>query len=255
MPLGFTIPPCIIWSVQAADGWGNCSISRAREYDFRQRTAGTSNTENSPIPGTDINVQIRAVARTNTSNTKLRIEYGNQSAQINLPAVLTGSVSNFVQEKVLTATFTADQSSTLRIIYDKAGNNAAAMWLDEMIVDWETSSEKQSPVKFMVNAPRGADSYSYFTTEANSDLIIFGIENNVVSKVVPIITGANEARWYSHEDKLRTYKFGVGSIDFTVDQVVDLGNSSSATYPDFSNAQSIIIAPDSLLSAAHDLAI
>ncbi len=123
-----------------------------REYDFRQRTAGTSNTENSPIPGTDINVQIRAVARANTSNTKLRVEYGNQTAQINFPAVLTGSVSNFVQEKVLTATFTADQGSTLRIIYDKAGNNAAAMWLDEMVVDWETSSEKQSPAKFMVNA-------------------------------------------------------------------------------------------------------
>lgn len=226
-----------------------------RDYDFRERTAGTSNTENSPIPGTDINVQIRAVTRANTGNTRLRVEYGNQTADINFPAVLTGSVSNFVQEKVLTATFTADQGSTIRIIYDKAGNNSAAMWLDEIIVDWETSSQNQGPAKFMVNAPRGADSYSYFSTEARADLAIFGIENNrIVSKVVPIIAGANEARWYSHEDKLRTYKFGVGSIDYVIDEVVDLSNSSSATYSDLGNAQSIIIAPDSLLAAAHDLA-
>ena len=226
-----------------------------RDYDFRERTAGTSNTENSPIPGTDINVQIRAVTRANTGNTRLRVEYGNQTADINFPAVLTGSVSNFVQEKVLTATFTADQGSTIRIIYDKVGNNSAAMWLDEIIVDWETSSQNQGPAKFMVNAPRGADSYSYFSTEASADLAIFGIENNrIVSKVVPIIAGANEARWYSHEDKLRTYKFGVGSIDYVIDEVVDLSNSSSAMYSDLGNAQSIVIAPDSLLAAAHDLA-
>ncbi|HAP71115.1 MAG TPA: hypothetical protein DCQ41_01500, partial [Cryomorphaceae bacterium] len=193
-----------------------------RDYDFRERTAGTGNTENSPIAGTDINVQIRAVARANTGNTRLRVGYGNQTADINFPAVLTGSVSNFVQEKVLTATFTADQGSTIRITYDKVGNNSAAMWLDEIIVDWETSSQNQGPAKFMVNAPRGADSYSYFSTEASADLAIFGIENNrIVSKVVPIIAGANEARWYSHEDKLRAYKFGVGSIDYVVDEVVD----------------------------------
>ena len=226
-----------------------------RDYDFRQRTAGTSNTDNSPVLGTDINVQIRAVARANTGNTKLRVEYGNQTAQVNFPAVLNGSVSNFVQEKVLTATFTADQGSTLRIIYDKAGNNSAAMWLDEVVVDWETSSQKQSPAKFMVNAPRGADSYSYFSTEASSDLAIFGIEKNrIVSKVVPIITGTNEARWYSHEDKLRTYKFGVGSMDYVVDEVMDISSSSTSTYPDLANAHSIIITTDSLLSVAHDLA-
>ena len=114
-------------------------FTTTRVYDFRERTALSNSGANRPVSGSTIKVQIKAVARSSTSNTKLIVQYGAQSETVTFPAVQTGSVSNYVQEKLLTVDFTADQSTTLTITYDKAGNNAAAMWLDEMIVDWETS--------------------------------------------------------------------------------------------------------------------
>jgi hypothetical protein len=238
-------------------------FTTTRVYDFRERTAMTASTVNQPVPGTAVRVQIKAVARSSTNNTKLLVQYGSQSASVTFPAVQTGSVSNYVQEKFLTATFTADQSASITLSYDKAGNNAAAMWLDEMIVDWETSEEEVYPSQSMVNHPRGAGNYSHFNVEGTSCLRIFGIENRQISSLVEpavVVSGGLDQyqwKWYSHEDKLRTYKIGycTDPLAYIVDQKVDLGTIETAVLSDLDGIESIIIAPDSLLDAAQELAV
>jgi hypothetical protein len=206
-------------------------------------------------------VQIKAVARSSTSNTKLTVQYGSQSETVIFPAVQTGSASNYVQEKLLTVDFTADQSSTLTLSYDKVGNNAAAMWLDEMIVDWETSEEEVYPNQNMVNHPRGAGNYSHFEVEGSSCLRIFGIENQQIStRIEPAVVnslGADLARskWYSHEDQPRAYRIGDcdAPLVHIVDEKVNLSNIQTATFSDLNGIESIIITTDSLLDAANDL--
>jgi hypothetical protein len=190
------------------------------------------------------------------------VEYGSQVAEITFPSIGTGTVSNYVQEKFLNTTFIADASSTLKLTYDKAGNSSAALWLDEMIVDWETPATSPYPSKFYVNDPRGSGNYSHFSSAWNEEMLIFGLENHqIASKVEPAIfvsTGANSwtTTWYSHEDKLRTYIIGSPSkpLQWKVDEVVDLSTVETALMGDLESTQSIIIAPDSLLSAAHALA-
>ena len=233
-----------------------------RTYDFHARTAGANSAANAPVPGTDIEVQVRAVARSNTNNTKLRVAYGNQSAEITFPSVVAGSASNYVQEKILKATFTADQGSELTITYDKAGNASAAMWLDEIVVDWETPSLHPDPTTFFVNNPRGTGKYSHFQSEWTAPMRIFALEDRRLAAVVaPAIESSNgqnnwAATWYSHEDKRRTYKLGAASnaLDYVVDATVDLDELVTAKFDELSTTESLIIAPDSLLEAAHDLA-
>ena len=237
-------------------------FTTTRAYDFSERTALSTSNSNRPVPGSNIKVQLKAVARSSSGNSKLIVQYGSQSATVAFPAVQTGSVSNYVQEKVLTANFVADQSSTLTISYDKAGNNAAAMWLDEMIVDWETSEENVYPNQHMVNHPRGSGKFSQFEIIGTSCLRIFGIENRQLTSVVdPAITlslgpDEYEYQWFSHEDKLRMYKIGYCTKPLTlvVDQIVDLSEIETAVFADLDDTESIIIAPDSLLNAAQDLA-
>ena len=230
-----------------------------REYNFKARTSGANSSANMPVAGTEIKVQVKAVARASSNGTKLRIEYGNQSAEVSFPAFISGS---YVQEKALTTTFIADQNSTVKVIYDKAGNTSAAMWLDELIVDWETPALHPDPSYFLVNNPRGAGNYSHFQTEWTNEVLIFGVEaNELATKVTPAVentVGQNgwEATWYSHEDKLRAYKIGdaTTALEYRVDATVDLADLESAKFTDLSNAESIIIAPDSLLEEALELA-
>ena len=237
-------------------------FTTTRVYDFSGRTTLSTSSANRPLPGSNIKVQIKAVARSSTSNTKLTVQYGSQSETVAFPAVQTGSVSNYVQEKLLTVDFTADQSTTLTITYDKLGDNAAAMWLDEMIVDWETSEEEVYPNQFMVNHPRGAGNYSHFEVEGSSCLRIFGIENKQISTLIEpaIVTSLGpdqtRQRWYSHEDQPRTYKIGDCDepLAFIVDEQVNLNDIQTATYSDLNGIESIVITTDSLLDAANDLA-
>ena len=236
-------------------------FTTTRVYDFSNRTTSSTSTANRPVPGSSIKVQIKAVARSSTSNTKLTVQYGSQSETVIFPAVQTGSASNYVQEKLLTVDFTADQSSTLTLSYDKVGNNAAAMWLDEMIVDWETSEEEVYPNQNMVNHPRGAGNYSHFEVEGSSCLRIFGIENQQIStRIEPAVVnslGADLARskWYSHEDQPRAYRIGDcdAPLVHIVDEKVNLSNIQTATFSDLNGIESIIITTDSLLDAANDL--
>src|SRR5210317_1984700 len=51
-------------------------FTTTRVYDFRERTAMTASTVNQPVPGTAVHVQIKAVARSSTNNTKLLVQYG-----------------------------------------------------------------------------------------------------------------------------------------------------------------------------------
>ena len=237
-------------------------FTTTRVYDFSNRTTLSTSNANRPLPGSNIKVQIKAVARSSTSNTKLTVEYGSQSETVTFPAVQTGSVSNYVQEKLLTVDFIGDQSSTLTISYDKVGNNAAAMWLDEMIVDWETSEEEVYPNQYMVNRPRGAGNYSHFEVEGGSCLRIFGIENKQIStRIEPAVVTAlapdqTRNKWYSHEDKPRTYRIGDCDepLDFIVDGRVNLNDLQTATFSDLDGIESIVITTDSLLDAANDLA-
>ena len=236
-------------------------FTTTRVYDFSNRTTSSTSTANRPVPGSSIKVQIKAVARSSTSNTKLTVQYGSQSETVIFPAVQAGSASNYVQEKLLTVDFTADQSSTLTLSYDKVGNNAAAMWLDEMIVDWETSEEEVYPNQNMVNHPRGAGNYSHFEVEGSSCLRIFGIENQQIStRIEPAVVnslGADLARskWYSHEDQPRAYRIGDcdAPLVHIVDEKVNLSNIQTATFSDLNGIESIIITTDSLLDAANDL--
>jgi len=237
-------------------------FTTTRVYDFRERTALSNSDANRPVSGSTIKVRIKAVARSSTSNTKLIVQYGAQSETVTFPAVQTGSVSNYVQEKLLTVDFTADQSTTLTITYDKAGNNAAAMWLDEMIVDWETSEVEVCPNQFRVNQSRGAGNYSHFEVEGSSCLRIFGLENQrIATHVEPAIVtslGPDQTRskWYSHEDLPRTYMIGDCNepLAYVLDEKVNLSEIGSATFADLDGIASIIITPDSLLDAASDLA-
>ncbi len=237
-------------------------FTTTRAYDFRARTTTSNSNANQPVPGSAIKVQIKAVARASTSNTKLIVHYGTQSETVSFPAVQAGSVSNYVQEKLLTVDFTADQSTTLTITYDKVGNNAAAMWLDEMIVDWETSEAEVCPDQFMVNQPRGAGYYSHFEVEGSSCLRIFGLENQQISTLVEpaavTLLGPNQTRnkWYSHEDSPRMYKIGDCNEPpaFIVDEKVNHSEIETATFSDLDGIESIIITTDSLLHVASDLA-
>ncbi len=237
-------------------------FTTTRVYDFRERTALNNSGANRPVSGSTIKVQIKAVARSSISETKLIVHYGAQSETVTFPAVQTGSVSNYVQEKLLNVDFTADQSTTLTITYDKAGDNAAAMWLDEMIVDWETSEAEVCPNQFMVNQPRGAGNYSYFEVEGSSCLRIFGLENQrITTHVEPAVVTSlgpdrTRSKWYSHEDLSRTYMIGDCNepLAYVVDEKVNLGEIGSATFTDLDGIASIIITPDSLLHAASDLA-
>ena len=237
-------------------------FTTSRTYDFLgSSTSGDVN--NAPVPGTEISFKIKAVARASTNSTKLIVEYDGQTQEVAFPAVGTSSISNYVQEKVLQATFTASNAATFKITYDKAGNNSAAMWLDEMVVDWETEGYEYSSNQFFQNNPRGATNYSQFKVQWQNCTHIFGIEEDkIVSVVEPaaiVPTGAsgiNEATWYSHEDKLRTYKLSNCStkLSFVVDEVVDLNVLDTDRYEDLDGVESIIIAPDSLLNEARSLA-
>jgi len=237
-------------------------FTTTRVYDFSERTTSGTSNANRPAPGSSIQVQIKAVARSSTSNTKLTVQYGSQSETVTFPAVQTGSVSNYVQERQLTVDFTADQSTTLTITYDKVGNNAAAMWLDEMIVDWETTEEEVYPNQYMVNNPRGAGNYSHFEVEGSSCLKIFGIENKQISTLIEpaVVTSLGSAqtrsKWYSHEDKARTYRIGDcdDPLVLMVDEKVNLSAIQTATFSDLNGIESIVITTDSLLDAANDLA-
>lgn len=122
-----------------------------------------------PLNASNMEVEISAVARSSSSSTTLSVQNGGS---VTFQAVSTSSVSNYVIERGLTTDIPS--SNKVILTYDKTSDNGAALWLDQLKVNYKTDntvSENPNYQKRFQNYPRHQDSISTLKVQG-SNLII-----------------------------------------------------------------------------------
>ncbi len=204
---------------------------------------------NSPVT-----VDVRAVARASTSNTRLEVTGGNS---VSFPAVGTNSVSNYVTERQLSTTLSSGSAlNAITLEYDKAGNTGAAMWLDQLMVNYFSDATHENTPNYQKrfqNFARDSTKSSKIEIGATnpSSLVVFEITDPEHVREVTAQKSANSLAWNSLEDSLRQY------LVVAPEEAFELRferNDTLLNYSDFQSVANLIIAPDSLLEQAQRLA-
>ncbi|MEY2962774.1 MAG: hypothetical protein RL754_35 [Bacteroidota bacterium] len=237
-------------------------FTTSRSYDFVARR-GVGST--APSVGTLVQVRVQGWARASASGTKLKVHYGGQTAEVSFPAAGTSSIANYVAEKTVIAEFVSDGSTELVVEYDKNGTNSAAMWLDQIVVDWTSEPAPNfNPNAWYINdVARGTGHYSRFEAHGvpSGEVCIMELDGHqAVAQFEPTVAsavnGLQNVIWGSHEDQTRSY-YVVSSDPSTSQSLVfveAVDRGSEIRFEDLFGVESIVVAPDSLMAEAAELA-
>ena len=127
-----------------------------------------------PLNASSMEVEVAAVARSSSSSTSLSVQNGGS---VSFQAVATSSVSNYVIERGLTTNIPS--SNKVILTYDKTSDNGAALWLDQLKVNYRTDNTVALNANYhkrFQNYPRHQDSISTIQLEG-SGLLVFDITN------------------------------------------------------------------------------
>ncbi len=208
----------------------------------------------SSLPNSPVQVDVVAVARANSSTTRIEIDGG---ASASFPAVGTNSVSNYVTERQLSSTLIpASPLTSVTINYDKAGNTGAAMWLDHLVINYFSDNQYRNTAHYQKrfqNFARDSAYASRLEVEASTpeELLVFEISNPTSVREIEAEISPSTISWRSTEDSLRAYLVIAPSDAFALrferkGVLLDL--------EDFAAVSNLIIAPDSLMDQATRLA-
>lgn len=221
-------------------------------FDFT--TQRSYNLPLSAAPNTVLDIKVNAVARANSSTTKLEILGGGS---VNFPSVGTSSVADYVTERALHSDVPAGSGLNAVVLnYDKAGNSNAAMWLDKLVVNYWTNLEYQPSATYQKryqNFPRGAGNFSTFevSTATPQSMHVFELRPDGEVRDVQPNLGTSNVSWSAPEDTLLQYLI-VSTNDAFVPRFERQGILPNLA--DYGQVKNLIIAPDSLLPQAERLA-
>ena len=201
-----------------------------------------------PLNTSSMEVEIAAVARSSSSSTSLSVQNGGS---VSFQAVATSSVSNYVIERGLTTNIPS--SNKVILTYDKTSDNGAALWLDQLKVNYRTDNtvaQSANYYKRFQNYPRHQDSISTIQLEG-SRLLVFDITN----QAQPVLINGTESG--------NMVSFEVGEYGFKELTAIPANGAFEPAYvrtgkliffEDLAGLDALIIAPDSLLTEAQRLA-
>ena len=201
-----------------------------------------------PLNASSMEVEIAAVARSSSSSTSLSVQNGGS---VSFQAVATSSVSNYVIERGLTTNIPS--SNKVILTYDKTSDNGAALWLDQLKVNYRTDNTVAQNAKYhkrFQNYPRHQDSISTIQLEG-SGLLVFDITN----QAQPVLINGTESG--------NMVSFEVGEDGFKELTAIPANGAFEPAYvrtgkltffEDLAGLDALIIAPDSLLTEAQRLA-
>lgn len=201
-----------------------------------------------PLNASTMDVEISAVARSSSSSTILSVQNGGSIA---FPAVATSSVSNYVIERGLNTT--VPSSNKVVITYDKSADNSAALWLDQLKVNYRTDNSVAANSyyqKRFQNYPRHQDSLSIIEL-TGSDLLVFDITNNGQPIAINTSQNGNVSSFEVGEDGFKEFIAIPKNAAFEPDYV-RTGKLTSLN--ELSGVNALIITTDSLMPQARRLA-
>ena len=207
-----------------------------------------------PKLGGVIKTQVTAVARSSASNTLLKV---NGNDQVAFPAVGTASVSHFVTERSLNSAFVAGQNAELITLeYDKQGASSSALWLDYLVVNYETPNTYEVITtgwqKRFQNFNRGSGDFSTIEVAGvPSDAIVFDITDPKLVSTHSAALSQNTLSWISDEASFKQYTV-ISPEDALIPTFDEL--DTLLTPEDFAGVSNVIVAPDSLKDIAQELA-
>tara|TARA_Y100000385_G_scaffold291859_1_gene373293 strand:+ start:2477 stop:5818 length:3342 start_codon:yes stop_codon:yes gene_type:complete len=200
------------------------------------------------IPDSAImNIQLNAVARSSVSSTSLAVQ---GVPCIQFPAVSTSSVAHYVTEGDFNLSFPASKQIILN--YDKSSDNGAALWLDQLKVNYLTSNAYVAHPNYQKrfqNFPRNVDSTSTIWINGQG-LLVFDVTNaNQPVRIEPI-ANLNYTAWEVTEEAFKEF-IAIHPDDAFNPELVRTGKMLDIQALLDKNA--LIIAPDSLMSSAQRL--
>ena len=202
----------------------------------------------SPLNASTMEVEISAVARSSSSSTTLSVQNGES---VSFQAVATSSVSNYVIERGLTTNIPS--SNKVILTYDKTSDNGAALWLDQLKVNYRTDntvSENPNYQKRFQNYPRHQDSISTIQVEG-TNLLVFDITDQAQPILINASVNANSVSFDVGEDSFKEFTAIPADNAF---EPVYVRSGKLTFFDELNGINALVIAPDSLLVEANRLA-
>ena len=201
-----------------------------------------------PLNASNMEVEISAVARSSSSSTTLSVQNGGS---VTFPAVSTSSVSNYVIERGLTTDIPS--SNKVILTYDKTSDNGAALWLDQLKVNYltdNTVSQNSNYQKRFQNYPRHQDSISTIQVEG-TNLLVFDITDQAKPILINPSVNANSFSFEVGEDSFKEFTAIPADNAF---EPVYVRSGKLIFFEELNGINALVIAPDSLLVEASRLA-
>lgn len=201
-----------------------------------------------PLNASAMDVEVSAVARSSSSSTNLSVQNGGNVA---FQAVASSSVSNYVVERGLSTTIPS--SNKVILTYDKSTDNGAALWLDQLKVNYQTDNSVGTNSyyqKRFQNYPRHQDSISTIEL-AGSDLLVLDITNNGQPIAINAAQNGNITSFEVGETGFKEFIAIPKNAAFEPDFV----RAGQLTFiAELSGVNALIITTDSLMPQAERLA-
>ena len=193
-------------------------------------------------------IELNAVARSSSSGTSLAVQ---GTTGIQFPAISNSSVANYVTEGSFNAFFPASKQIVLN--YDKSSDNGAALWLDQLKVNYLTSNNYSSHPNYQKkfqNFPRSADSISTIEVEGQG-LLVFEVTRPDQPICIESFFDSGITWWKVTEEEFKEF-IAIHPNDAFEPQLVRMGKF--LTLGTLLEKNALIIAPDSMMVAAQNLA-
>ena len=193
-------------------------------------------------------IELNAVARSSSSGTSLSVQ---GTTAIQFPSVSTSSVSHYVTEASFNSFFPSSKQIVLN--YDKSSDNGAALWLDQLKVNYVTSNAYVGHANYQKkfqNFPRSADSTSIVQVDGQG-LLVFDVTNANEPVHIEPLENSNNTSWEVTEEEFKEF-IAIHPDDAFRPQMVRTGNM--LTIDALLEKNALIIAPDSMMVAAQNLA-
>ena len=201
-----------------------------------------------PLNASTMDVEISAVARSSSSSTTLSVQNGGS---VTFQAVATSSVSNYVIERGLSTTIPS--SNKVILTYDKSTDNGAALWLDQLKVNYRTDNSVVANSyyqKRFQNYPRHQDSISNIEL-VGSDLLVLDITNNGQPIAISATSNGNVTSFEVSEDSFQEFIAIPKNAAFEPSFV---RTGKLTFFEELSGVNALIITADSLMQQAERLA-
>ncbi len=202
----------------------------------------------SSLDSSNMYVELNAVARSSSSGTSLSVQ---GTTAIQFPSVSTSSVANYVTEASFNSFFPSSKQIVLN--YDKSSDNGAALWLDQLKVNYVTSNAYVGHANYQKkfqNFPRSADSTSIVQVDGQG-LLVFDVTNANEPVYIEPLENSNNTSWEVTEEEFKEF-IAIHPDDAFRPQMVRTGNM--LTIDALLEKNALIIAPDSMMVAAQNLA-